>query len=444
MISDDYFFDLAIPRRPPTALYSLSPLGLRTGYIESLSSYVLRLAHKHRISRNQLIKGYVQSGYKLSRADSHLFTCAGYCDRVQTARVDDAQVSWAEIFVELTGNQDIIYCSHLWLTDIIANTGLFAAVGRYCPICFDESISNESPMFEQQIWNLDAVTACPKHGVRLRERRCHAPIDHAIPTHKRFHAPGHCSQCGSIAYRCNKLPVEVASVGELDVSKQIFGLFAYAASGNNYHREDLAKGLLKIAKDGFSDQLAPLARLSSLPKSQIWRWVNDLKSRPSIQSLLQICGAAGCTLASLLRGNPQIGESALVVQPRIRQRTTVSLELARGLLQSAISEIEILTSLQSIADKVGARSAKSLRDYFPELCGELVAKNKLVAQREAVRKRETVDLECKHLIASLTRKGRSLTLRNAATVVGTRWSTRGARGRSFLRLRNDQVAICRD
>lgn len=435
MLSDEYFFDLALPSRTPTVLYSLLPMGLGDGSIESLSSYVLRLANRHKVSRRQLIYGYVKPLLDLSEADCHLFTCAGHRDRKQVVKSAGTLVSWASIFSKLTGNQDVLYCTPFWLDDVISTHQFFATTGRYCPICLEEAISNGSEPFEQQIWNVAAVTVCPKHMVRLRERRCLAPPEKRLQMHQRYQDVGSCDECGSVAYRCNTLPIEPASDEELWTSRQVFELFSYAVAGNAFYREDLTKGLLKIANEGFSGHLALLARLSSLPKSNTWRWVNDPKSRPSLQSLLQVCGAVGCTLLSLLRGDPKIGEYAPPVKPRSDVRNSISREKARELLILAISEPERFTSLKSIANKVGARSARTLRDTFPELCDELIAHNKAVELIEANRKQELIDQECRRLLIELDKQGRKPTLRNAATIVGTRWSKRSARGNTFLRLR---------
>ena len=50
-------WSLALPTLPPRSrLYSLAPMGIGTSQVESLTSYVMRLAEAHAVSPGTLIR----------------------------------------------------------------------------------------------------------------------------------------------------------------------------------------------------------------------------------------------------------------------------------------------------------------------------------------------------------------------------------------------------
>jgi len=75
------------PVPPRSRLYSLQPVGVGTGMVESLTGYVARLAEAHSVSVGDLVgrllsdlasPGIVTAGAKAARVDGHGFRACSY------------------------------------------------------------------------------------------------------------------------------------------------------------------------------------------------------------------------------------------------------------------------------------------------------------------------------------------------------------------------------
>lgn len=173
-------------------LFPIPLLGQGTADIESLSSYVLRIAYEHGVSVGMLISAIPE----ISEVDSCVVYRSGVAGRggiESLARVNNCSFRWRQLLTELTG-QDL-FCGALQF--LSRNVYLVSAdIGgiRWCPECFSEMSRIDMPRYIKQIWHMKAVDYCPLHRTRL-ESVC--PYCGSVQQSMRAETPlGWCMKCG--------------------------------------------------------------------------------------------------------------------------------------------------------------------------------------------------------------------------------------------------------
>ena len=145
-------------------LFSLPMLGQGTADVESLSSYVLRLAYEHGVSAGTLLSGIFEaSGQGGRTARPGLGGRRG----IETlSRVNSFSKGLRVQLSEAIG-QDF-FCLPLHFLDkqvyqISTDIGGF----RWCPECFAEMSQVGAPRYIKQLWHMVAVIHCPLHRTPL-------------------------------------------------------------------------------------------------------------------------------------------------------------------------------------------------------------------------------------------------------------------------------------
>lgn len=165
----------------PSALFPLKPLGIGTPYMESLSSYVKRLAHYHRL-----------------RVVDFLAFCAAQTDEsVMLAttqkfhRIDGVCGSgqaWSRLLSSLTQRPDVLYLSMSYWDFILNPYRLMKPYQTWCPLCYAASQQAKTPIYAPLMWSLQVVDVCLIHDVRL--------VAFCPHCNRRFHSVTNNAMCG--------------------------------------------------------------------------------------------------------------------------------------------------------------------------------------------------------------------------------------------------------
>lgn len=182
------------PSSLPSRLYHLEPVGIGTPFIESLSSYVGRLAAAHCVSTSSLVRyeisPFLSHTYmQPDKATSNSFRAAGAMNgRCKTA------TEWVDALTRLTLRNDIISTTFLPFSKIVPDRGLLKRERSWCPCCLEDWKAGCLPIYEPLLWKVRYVMICPVHLVRLRSScpNCGKERPHLEPQF----IPGFCSRCG--------------------------------------------------------------------------------------------------------------------------------------------------------------------------------------------------------------------------------------------------------
>lgn len=179
----------SVPLHKPTSLYSLEPVGLGSAHVESLTSFVARLAAAHHVHVTDLIRRPLDNdGFLLPRGrdPSKLGGMNG---------MNELAAHSVERLEAATGRSHLALLTCLPLADAFISCRLLKSTQQWCPYCLQDWYEHGATIYEPLSWSLNATTVCLRHGHRL---------EHVCPTcHHEFRvllqksSPGFCGRCSA-------------------------------------------------------------------------------------------------------------------------------------------------------------------------------------------------------------------------------------------------------
>lgn len=175
-------WDLTLPAHPVhSRLYALEPLGVATPYVESLTSYLARLAEAHSVSLRALVKQELLPLLKRDYLSNSSFHCLDSF-WVEAARALNGTGAlakdWVQSLEHLTLRTDLRFLTLLPWAAVLTQQRLLRLTRVWCPDCFTEWQTAGQPIYEPLLWNLNTVSVCLRHQRVLLER-CSYPDCHA-------------------------------------------------------------------------------------------------------------------------------------------------------------------------------------------------------------------------------------------------------------------------
>jgi len=186
---------MTLPDR--SRLYHLAPIGINTGMVESLSSYILRLAHEHNTAVRDFASGVICTDHRYASYPKKIGSLALTAN---TGRINHPLPIIrvvTEILSDLTCQRYMDRLTLLpWEMLYLSNHGLLRQNKAWCPACLKEMRKKKNiKVYDPLLWFFTTVNACHLHGCHLVER-CPNPKCGAIqPVIDRKMLPGYCVKC---------------------------------------------------------------------------------------------------------------------------------------------------------------------------------------------------------------------------------------------------------
>ncbi|MBP3972479.1 TniQ family protein [Bacillus sp. WL1] len=154
------------PRR--STYLNLKPYGLGTGFVESLTSYVGRLAYKHNVSPKFIVEDVMSE--RIGRSDTKK---RAHCRRYNLSL--NGVLYFIKWFVQgleyMTCNKNLTLLTMLTFEPILHSKGIFKGKRAWCPDCYNEMFNIHGEVYDPLIWCFEQVHFCPKHN-RLLLTQC--------------------------------------------------------------------------------------------------------------------------------------------------------------------------------------------------------------------------------------------------------------------------------
>lgn len=394
-----------------TLFFPLGLKGVGTGEVESLRSYVERLALAHRLNPTTLL------GLLIERSPM--------CDDPREREAYHLTQYWQLHGASDIGRRLVERLSVATSIDLSSSTlarfgELFSPVGlsnrrgvaRYCPLCVVRPSGEELP-YGRLLWMVGSCTACPIHRVRLRDTAvCGAAASNRLERHRRPSLEGVCGLCGSIGFQClAESQPDFATGIEVWKAEQIRKLLSLSPSDvSALSQERFRAGLQVVVDLRFQGQSVKPSLDSGLARSVVWSWIAG-KVKPTLGGLLKFCAHAECDLVAMLQGRYQRCARALVDAPeqpqrRAYRRNQLTDDEIRNRILSAALMDQPLSGAQ-LATSLGV-DTKALRTRFKDEYGALMSANK--RYKDAASERRYVDYERRlsDAAASLMAQGRAV------------------------------------
>ncbi len=417
--------------------YHLKPIGINTSAVESLTSYISRLAAAHCISIATLYEFTVVPSLNKSylAAPEHqgpAFTLLGtFRNQIKNINgVGKVAREWADLFEKLTLHQGLRRLTFLPWSEVLTPLNLQRTYQAWCPACYEEMRdTGNGAIYQPLIWNLLILQICTKHRVNL--------VDQCPKCNRKFFCLtrrlrlGFCPKC----YHWLGRNVDISSPqcslksSQLEwqefVGDNICELISFEQDETRApSKEHIAKWLQALADritDGKMQRLSALLGKSNLTVHE-WR---HGRIKPLLFELLRICYCFDLRLVDFLTGIGTDKKTAFnsrqfpyELEPIKKPRTTRPFDFigVERLLKKRLTVFPPI-SMTAIAGALG-HDRNTLYKYFPELCRKLCDRYREFLQAEYRTLRTQREEEVREACLGLFKRGVYLTDRSVAEFMG--------------------------
>jgi hypothetical protein len=371
---------LALPSRPkPSVLYSLTPVGVGTPHVESMTSYFARLAEAHCVFPGVLMRKIIAPF-----AQSHLMGMQGATTMaVQEGKTTGAFNSAhhrARIMVNalenLTQQQGLHALTMLPWAEVFPLCGLMRTDRAWCPCCLEEWRTAGHVIYEPLLWAVQAVKICVQHDCQL-ETSCPKCTKTSRWLSWRS-LPGYCAHChqwlGMSLMRSEEKGPEMIWLKWC--AEQVGTLLALVPTLTDMPSRTRVDEVLPVLLEQVSQgKKMTFARLTGLPPETVGNWFY-VQILPSVENLLRLCFAVNLSLQEFLLGKQPITcslRSQETPSPQSRHAHRVahgfwkSTQIREKLEAIARSEEMPPPSLKAVAFSLGG-DPDDLKKYHPIPC----------------------------------------------------------------------------
>lgn len=378
----------SIPARSP--LYQLVPVGMGTSHVESLTSFIARLAEVHCLLPKTLITEIIAPHIQ------HTFvkrcTSRGLGALFERARTINGSGSIAKDFIRaietLTCHQNLQFLTLITWSDILGSKGLFRNHKAWCSTCYQEWFTSANIVYEPLLWSLQAIEICSKHHILLSEicPHCHQQLP-LLSWRSRL---GVCSNChNSLIHFGSSYDKNANFVFKTKLEKSIWitnSLEELIALSPKLcfipSRDTFINNIYFAANIIAGGNITNLASLLNIPKNTFWGRLKG-KAFPSLDTLLNIAWRLSLSLVYLLTQDIQTTEfeglSTNFISCFRRQKRSSPRQFNYHRVQQVLLDIlnqdDIIPTIKQIALDLGY-SRRLIARHFPDLCHAIVAKRR--------------------------------------------------------------------
>ncbi|MCI0601587.1 TniQ family protein [bacterium] len=263
----------------PSRLYCLTPRGLGSRYVESLTCYTVRLAKAHCLRTLSLMKkeiGAVTGKLWLTKEGRHE-------DRKYLNGMGTTASDWVIALETLTGCQHLKQLSFLSYKHVIDGKGLMYPHRRWCPRCYEEWLNSGEDVYDPIAWYFNGIQACLLHQVLLAVHCPHCSRTQPfVPMYPELSICAHCQK--SLAGNYTKERV----AGKYDSENTVAEFLILASRLKELDRSDFVGRIKQLVSTAADGNCSVLARLVGISRACIENWCRGVMI-PKLQSFCQLC-----------------------------------------------------------------------------------------------------------------------------------------------------------
>jgi AraC-like DNA-binding protein len=354
--------DLELPTIPSRSrLYSIEPIGLGTAEVESLTSYLTRLANVHRVSVNKLAQ--MEFAAVLNKSEPYAFA------RFDTKTLNGIN-GWTGLTIEaleiLTERNDFCFLTMYPWRHALAHIKLLRYHLAWCPVCYNEWWQSDQAIYHPLLWSLDVVQICLRHQQPLSHHCPHPDCRKSLPLLLNKGKLGYCPSCqrrfgdGPVA-----APENVWDESEWQwhiwITTQLGELLMATPNLPTLPQRHMIAENIKawLQTSSAPENMRQLARQVGVTSNKLWSWMKR-DNLPELSALAQVCYHLDLSILDILTTHPVGGNH----QSRARHKIDAHL-LSRQLEDVLRNEQEPPLPAHRVAQQLGV-SNNALRNHCPE------------------------------------------------------------------------------
>lgn len=379
-------WDMTLPIHPShSRLYTIEPIGMGTPNVESLTSYMSRLAEAHSVSLRTLT---IQELLPLLKCDylSNPFgnTLGSFWKEAVRALNGTGALArnWVQALELLTLRTDLQHLTFLPWSSVLTPQRQMRFNRAWCPDCFIDWQTKGEPIYEPLLWNVSAVPLCLRHQRTLVEQ-CPYPDCHTtLPVLASVFNSGYCSKCSRWLGVITTDPSSTTLTTEqwhwqIWVTKTVGELISHNKDLTTApHLENIPDLLAASREQVAGGRLQNLAEKLQLSRRTLTAWQSS-KQIPQIESLMRLCYWCGVSLYDLFTSrtgtldyaNLKIHSLPDIPNPTRNRRLPIPFDVVRirQRLEAVLAcEEQPPPSMRTVAKSLNY-SPRELREKFPEL-----------------------------------------------------------------------------
>lgn len=393
---NDDLWDTQPPIVPnPSHLFHLEPIGLGTAYVESLTSYVARLAAAHNVPPGTLlaieVKPLLRHDYAINSLNSLSIVSLYAQSSVKALNgTQQGAKQLVKALEVLTLRQELQFLTLLPWAEVLPVRGLLKPFQAWCPDCYQQWQHHQQIIYSPLLWALQAVKICPEHQ-RSLESKCPYCHQEFLPLW-RDSRPGFCLKCGGWLGANRQITWENETLFEqidkgqqqIWIAQTLGELIAQAPQFLSPFRETIKTMLWAYVQQYTQGNVTAFGRNIGLSRAEILRWYSGT-AIPNLDKLLLLCYSLSTSLVDFfqLQVAPKPAEQhpCLAPKPKTRQRSTSKVtsrdtnepeQLVKA-MELALEE-EPPPSLTQLALRLGYKSYSSLTACSKSLSATLTAR----------------------------------------------------------------------
>jgi hypothetical protein len=374
--------------KPHSRLYCLEPVGVGTPLVESLTSYMCRLAaaHSWRVSTLCAYELQPHLGMPFLFATTESMPATFSSRRmfnVSPALVStsNAAAKFVDALEHLTKRQDLRFLTLLSWDYLLPRRYLIRKFKAWCPDCYQELLESGRTVYEPLLWAIAAVEICSRHRKSLVSRCPHCGRQ---TTYVRSRSRvGYCPWCEKwLGGSTNPDTADRLNIGKPDFDFQFWVVDSVGqllASTSTLQvmpeQENIVKSISVIIDSIYQGVTSRLAKDIGRCKASVFGWRNG-KNKPSLVEMLVVSYNAGISLRDFLYAEGAIKSGQFILQissskknPK-RTFTTPRKLLDRISVESMLKQYlepgVVPLPLCEVSKRMGY-GTKLLRRYYPAL-----------------------------------------------------------------------------
>lgn len=374
-------------------LFYLEPIGIGTCYVESLTSYIARLAEAHSVLPGVLlaleVKPLLKGNYFINSSNSPSIGTLYAQDVVKALNgTGSGALQLVKALETLTLRTDLQFLTMLFWAEVVPTLGLLKHFQSWCPKCYQEWQSSQQVVYSPLLWALDVVKVCPYHH-QLLESQCPHCHKQFVPLWRNSR-PGFCLKCfGWLGTSfCNYEQVSNINEKEFDLQWEIWvanTLGELIAKPQEFqfspNRETIKKAFSAYIHHYTNGNASAFGCLLEISKHEILHW-NSGTSIPKLDKLLKICYRLSTNLVDFLQLKVIPKTNNHLALKFTKQRSTKSVPTPKTnysrsqvieAMQLALKEYPPPT-LTELALRLGFKTYNSLSAYSKSLSTAVITR----------------------------------------------------------------------
>lgn len=330
-------------------LYCQKPIGVGTPLVESLSSYIARLAEAHSMTVASLIKE----------------VCPKYDQRTfneRARKINSFSLSSVETTQTLEGltlRNDLKPLSMYIWQNVFAPKEMFRKSLAWCPDCYMEMILKNKIIYNPLIWHFKATVLCLRHMKPLISQCPNCRSNVKILGGGKV---GFCTKCNVFLGRVSENTNNVLSDYDIFAVNNIGHLLCYIPE-NPVQSDYLVSNLNRLTDLMLTKEIQQIFDVS---RNSVRDWESQLH-KPSINPLLKVCYSIQSTLRDFVTTDVIIPKELIKVTSKEQKTNSIfDVIYVERYLKNVLEKGTVLS--QADLRKALGYDHRTIRKHFPEYC----------------------------------------------------------------------------